>query len=247
MKLSMVQDLIRKQQERCPVALLTCLADGRQSLLTPSGLEGELALDEGLLSQARQFLAQEKSVLLGEQNEVFMRSYVPPARLFLIGAVHISQALAPMARLAGFEVTVIDPRRAFCKKERFPETTLHAEWPDDIFEKCRLDSQCAVVTLTHDPKIDDPALEVALQSDAFYIGALGSRGTHAQREIRLGEKGLGDQLPRIHAPVGLDLGGRAPAEIAVATLAQIVQVRYKGRGKKCKRSQGTVSDLLSGS
>lgn len=228
MKRTMIQHLIRKQEKKCPVALLTRLADGRQSLLTSSGLEGELGLDEELLAQAQRLLGQGKSAVLGEQNELFLRSYMPPPRLFLIGAVHITQALAPMARLAGFEVTVIDPRRAFCLEERFPETTLYAEWPDEILDQCQLDSQCAVVTLTHDPKIDDPALMVALQSTAFYIGALGSSSTHVQRESRLREQGFGDQLARIHAPVGLNLGGRAPAEIAVATLAQIIQVYYQG-------------------
>jgi xanthine dehydrogenase accessory factor len=228
MNRDMMQKLLHEQQKKSPVGLLTCLADGRQSLLNSSGVEGELQLDEGLLAQAQLLLLQGKSALLGEQSELFLRSYVPPARLFLIGAVHISQVLAPMARMAGFEVAVIDPRRAFCQQDRFPGTTLHVEWPDEILEQCQLDSQSAVVTLTHDPKIDDPALTVALQSPAFYIGALGSSGTHRQRESRLREQGLGDQLTRIHAPVGLNLGGRAPGEIAVATLAQIIQVRYQG-------------------
>lgn len=228
MKRDMMQQLFREQQKKNPVALLTCLADGRQSLLTSSGVEGELNLDEELLVQAQRFLSQGKSSLIGDQSELFLRSYLPPARLFLIGAVHIAQALAPMATLAGFEVAIIDPRRAFCQQDRFPETTLHAEWPDEILNQCQLDSQTAVVTLTHDPKIDDPALKIALQSPAFYIGALGSSRTHEQREFRLREHGLGDQLVRIHAPVGLNLGGRAPGEIAVATLAQIIQSRYQG-------------------
>ncbi len=222
-----MQQLLVEQQKKRQVGLLTRLADGRQSLLTSSGAEGELQLDEGLLAEVQGLLAQGKSTLVGEQSELFLRSYVPPSRLFLIGAVHISQTLAPMARMAGFEVAIIDPRRAFCQQDRFPETTLYAEWPDEILVQCQLDSQCAVVTLTHDPKIDDPALTIALQSTAFYIGALGSSRTHAQRELRLGAEGLGDQLGRIHAPVGLNLGGRAPAEIAVAALAEIIQARYR--------------------
>ncbi len=229
MNRDMLQQLIREQQKNSPVGLITRLADGYQSLLTSSGIEGELQLDEELLAQARELLAQGKSVLLGEQSAFFLRSYMPAARLFLIGAVHISQSLAPMARMAGLKVVIIDPRSAFCQQSRFPETTLHTEWPDEILKQYQLDSQSAVVTLTHDPKIDDPALTIALQSEAFYIGALGSSRTHKQREIRLRERGFGDQLERIHAPVGLNLGGRAPAEIAVATLAQIIQVRYQGK------------------
>jgi xanthine dehydrogenase accessory factor len=148
-----------------------------------------------------------------------------------VGAAHISQFLAPMAALAGFEVIVIDPRRAFASTERFPGVTLIDAWPDEAFSGLNLDSTSAVVTLTHDPKIDDPALIAALRSPVFYVGALGSRRTHAKRVERLTDAGLGEAVGRIHAPVGLDLGGRAPREIAVSILAQVVQVRYRGEAK----------------
>jgi len=155
--------------------------------------------------------------------------YAGPPRLLVVGAVHVTSALAPMASLAGFEVTVIDPRRAFGNAERFPNVVLSNEWPEEAMARLAPDARTAVVTLTHDPKLDDPALVAALRSPAFYVGALGSTRTHAQRVQRLGELGLGDRVGRIHAPVGLALGGRSPSEIAVAIVAQIVQERYRDR------------------
>jgi xanthine dehydrogenase accessory factor len=145
----------------------------------------------------------------------------------VIGAVHIAQYLAPMAALAGFEVIVIDPRQAFASEARFPGVTLVTEWPGPALARIGLDAHTAVVTLTHDPKLDDPALCAALQSPVFYVGALGSTRTHAKRIERLREQGLAELAPRIHAPVGLDLGGRAAAEIAVSVLAQVIQQRYR--------------------
>jgi xanthine dehydrogenase accessory factor len=150
----------------------------------------------------------------------------------VVGAAHISQFLAPMAALAGFEVIVIDPRRAFASTERFPGVTLIDAWPDEAFKQLNLDSTSAVVTLTHDPKIDDPALIAALGSPVFYVGALGSKRTHAKRVERLAAAGLADRAGRIHAPVGLDLGGRSPREIAVSILSQVIQVRYRGETKE---------------
>jgi xanthine dehydrogenase accessory factor len=143
--------------------------------------------------------------------------------MLIVGAVHIAQTLAPMAVLAGFEVTVIDPRGAFATAERFPGTRIEPHWPDEVMDRLAPDSRTAVVTLVHDPKIDDPALEAALKSEAFYVGALGSRGTHAKRVERFKEKGFPEaDLTRIHAPVGLPLGGRKTPEIAVAILAEAI-------------------------
>ncbi len=159
--------------------------------------------------------------------ELFLRSYAPAARLVVIGAVHIAQFLAPMAALAGFDVIIIDPRQAFASEARFPGITLVVEWPGPALAQVGLDDHTAVVTLTHDPKLDDPALMAALQSPVFYIGALGSTRTHARRIERLREHGLEALAQRIHAPVGLDLGGRGAAEIAVSILAQVIQERYR--------------------
>jgi xanthine dehydrogenase accessory factor len=145
----------------------------------------------------------------------------------VVGAVHIAQALAPMAVLAGYDVTVIDPRRAFATDARFPMVKLSTDWPDEALGALRPDRRMAVVTLTHDPKLDDPALEVALRSEAFYIGALGSARTHGKRLARFKELGFGDdQLARIHGPIGLRLGGRSPAEIAISIMAQVTQVLH---------------------
>jgi len=146
----------------------------------------------------------------------------PPLRLVIVGAVHIAQALVPMARLAGYDPVVVDPRDAFASDARFPGVTLARDWPDEALAAIGLDGRTAVVTLTHDSKLDDPAIIAALRSDVFYLGCLGSSRTHAKRVDRLRAAGLGDaDLARIHAPVGLNIGARSPSEIAVAVMAQI--------------------------
>jgi xanthine dehydrogenase accessory factor len=169
-----------------------------------------------------------RSAALPGDEALFARAYVPSPRLLIIGAVHIAQALSKMADAAGFEVIVIDPRGAFASPERFPGVQLSDEWPDEALARLGLDDATALAALSHDPKLDDPALELALRSKLFYIGALGSRRTHEKRLERLRAAGLGELTGRIHSPIGLDLGGRSPAEIAVSILAEIIQVRYKG-------------------
>jgi xanthine dehydrogenase accessory factor len=156
------------------------------------------------------------------QGRVFLTVHVPPPRLVITGAVHISQALAPMAKLLGYDVTIVDPRTAFASTERFPDVTVIAEWPDTALPPLAIDRYTAFVALTHDPKIDDPALTHALARDCFYIGALGSRKTHARRVERLKGVGIGDSdIARIHSPIGLDIGAVSPSEIAVAILGEI--------------------------
>jgi xanthine dehydrogenase accessory factor len=156
------------------------------------------------------------------QGKAFLTVHVPPPRIVAIGAVHISQALAPMAKLLGYDVVIIDPRTAFATPERFPDVKLIAEWPDEALPPLGVDGYTAFVALTHDPKIDDPALTHALERDCFYIGALGSRKTHARRVDRLKAQGLGeDALARIHAPIGLAIGSVSPPEIALAIMGQI--------------------------
>jgi xanthine dehydrogenase accessory factor len=209
-------------------AVVTRLADGAQCLFDGERWEGGLELAEVQRVAVRRMLIADRSGMLAGAENLFVRSYARPPRLIVVGAAHISQFLAPMAALAGFEVIVIDPRRAFASTERFPGVTLIDAWPDQAFAGLKLDATSAVVTLTHDPKIDDPALIAALGSPVFYVGALGSKRTHAKRVERLIEAGLGDRVARIHAPVGLDLGGRAPREIAVSILAEVIQVRYRG-------------------
>jgi xanthine dehydrogenase accessory factor len=156
------------------------------------------------------------------QGKVFLTVHEPAMRMVITGAVHISQALAPMARLLGYDVTIVDPRTAFASIERFPDVKVIAEWPDKALPPLGVDRYTAFVALTHDPKIDDPALTHALSRDCFYIGALGSRKTHARRVERLKAQGLSDaDIARIHAPIGLDIGAVSPAEIAVSIMGEI--------------------------
>jgi len=158
------------------------------------------------------------------QGRVFLTVHVPSARLVITGAVHISQALAPMAALVGYDVTIVDPRTAFASQERFPDVKVIAQWPDEALPPLNIDHYTAFVALTHDPKIDDPALLHALQRDCFYIGALGSKKTHARRVDRLKQAGIAEAaIARIHAPIGLSIGAVSPAEIAVSILAEITQ------------------------
>lgn len=213
-----------------PIALLTWLGSGAQRVWEP----GEAGLDDAVASEALTALDDDASrVATVGGVEVFIHVFSPPLRLAVVGAVHIAQPLARMAALGGFAVTVIDPRRAFADAERFPGIAVSTEWPDDALEAMGPDRRTAVVTLTHDPKIDDPALAVALRSPAFYIGALGSRKTHAARLARLAGQGFDPTaLARIHGPVGLDIGALSPAEIALSIMAEIVRVR---RGVKAAR------------
>lgn len=160
-----------------------------------------------------------------EDDAVFVAVHNPPLRLLVVGAVHIAQALVPMARISGYDPVVIDPREAFASDSRFPGETLVTDWPDEAVAQTGLDARTALVLLTHDPKLDDPALHAALRSEAFYIGALGSVRTHGQRVARLREAGFTDaEIARIHGPIGLDIGAADPAEIAVAVLAQMTAV-----------------------
>jgi xanthine dehydrogenase accessory factor len=168
------------------------------------------------------------------EGKVFLTVHVPPTKLVITGAVHISQALAPIAKMLGYDVTIVDPRTAFATQERFPEVTVIAEWPDVALPPLGVDRYTAFVALTHDPKIDDPALMHALEKDCFYIGALGSRKTHGRRLERLKSQGAGDNnLARIHAPIGLPIGAISPPEIAVAIMGEITsRLRLTAEGKR---------------
>lgn len=168
------------------------------------------------------------SVQVIDEREIFLDYYGPTVRLIIVGAVHISQILAPMARLAGLEVVIIDPRAGYTTSTRFPDTTLINAWPDAAFAELKIDTSTAIVALSHDPKIDEPALVHALGSEAFYIGALGSRATHRKRCDRLFKRGCtGSDIERIHAPIGLHIGGRSAETIAVSVLAEIFSVRHE--------------------
>ena len=212
-------------QQAC--ALVTDTDNGQQCLVDSDGVDGDLNLAKEYLQQATQMIAEDVSGQI-EQTDLFVRVYGPALRLVIVGAVHISQALAPMAQLAGFNVTVLDPRDAFVRAGRLSDVSALTDWPDEGMAKVKPDSRTAVVTLTHDPKLDDPALAAALRSDAFYIGSLGSKRTHAKRLVRLKEEGFSDlDLDRIRGPVGLDIKAKTPAEIAVSILSEIVATRRR--------------------
>ena len=176
-------------------------------------------------SEAEQALRSDRNVLIeSDQGNVFIQVYNPPLRVIIVGAVHIAQFTAPIATQLDYEVTIIDARRAFANAQRFPNVHVINEWPDRAMPKLGLDHRTAVVALTHDPKLDDPALSMALRSDAFYIGALGSRKTHAARLERLRQHGFNDaELRRIRGPIGLDIGATSPGEIAISIIAEITQ------------------------
>ena len=164
-----------------------------------------------------------------EEDGRFLAVHNPPLRMVVVGAVHIAQPLMPMARMAGYDPVLIDPRGAFGSAERFPGETILEDWPDEALAALAPDARTAIVTLTHDPKLDDPAIRVALQSGCFYLGCLGSKKTHARRVERLQAAGFSEaEIARIHAPVGLDIGAKTPAEIAVSILAQVTQVLRQG-------------------
>ena len=227
MKRGTLDALLDARRAGSPCALVRDLKGGAEALVFVGGVAGDLALTPALKDTVLKSIAEDKSGRLDEPNErIFVQVFNPPARLIVIGAVHIAQALAPMAALAGYGVTVIDPRRAFATDRRFPGVTLVQEWPDDGLEGLKPDRRTAVVTLTHDPKLDDAALSVALRRECFYLGSLGSKKTHAARLNRLRRMGFSDaELARIHGPVGLGIGALTPAEIALAIMAQITQVR----------------------
>lgn len=230
MKTETLKALQEARAERRAIVLATRLSDAAETLIYRDKAEGALAGDATLLSVARRAMEIGKSetVDVGGQK-IFLNVYVPAARLIIVGAVHIAQALAPMATMLDFDVTVVDPRGAWATANRFPGVKVVQEWADEAFEKMGLDVSTAVVTLTHDPKLDDPALEAALKSDVFYVGALGSKRTHAKRKDRLmAEAGITEeQFSRIHGPVGLNIGAKSPAEIAVSILGQIIEARAR--------------------
>ncbi len=223
MKTWILEQLLADRAAKRPVAVATDLTTGAQALVYADDAMPQGALSPETVGAARAALAADRSRTI-DDGAVFVQVHNPPLRLILVGAVHIAQPLIRMAELAGYAVTVVDPRRAFATAERFPGVALSDDWPDDALESLGPDRRTAVVTLSHDPKIDDPALMVALKSAAFYVGALGSRKTHAARLERLTREGCeAALLDRIHAPVGLDIGAKSPAEIALSILAQITQ------------------------
>ena len=231
MKSRYIDAVIAANAEGRSVALATELQSGAQQFFDGDAAEGELHLDEVSLGAMREALRVDRNITLDTASgRVFVQVFSPPRRCFVIGAVHIAQPLVPMLIAADYKPIVIDPRGAWATEARFPGVELSTEWPDEAMERLKPDRASAVVALTHDPKIDDPALITALRSDCFYIGALGSRRTHAKRLERLAaEHGFGEnELSRIHGPVGLNIGAVSQAEIAVSILGEMTNVLRRG-------------------
>lgn len=228
MELSLLSALNAERQARRAAILVTDIASGAQRLVRQLEIESD-----PLSAQLDRQLRMGKSGMVEvEGASFFLTVQAPHPRIVVTGAVHISQAMAPMAKELDLDLVIIDPRTAFATPERFPGVTLLPEWPDEALPRVGLDGYTAFVALTHDPKIDDPGLTAALRSDCFYVGALGSRKTHGKRLERLGAAGFDEAaLARIHAPIGLDIGAVSPAEIALAILAEIVSTLRGPRRK----------------
>lgn len=219
MRLDLLKALNVERRARRAAVLVTDIGGGAQRLVKGDAIAAD-PLAEAI---DRQLRMGKSGAIEHEGVSYFLSVQAPPAQLVVIGAVHVSQTLAEMARMADFDVTIVDPRTAFANEERFPNVRVIAEWPDKALRQIGLDRYTGLAALTHDPKIDDPALHLALGAECFYIGALGSRKTHGKRVDRLTAAGFGaEQIARIHAPIGLDIGAVSPAEIAVAILGEVI-------------------------
>jgi xanthine dehydrogenase accessory factor len=219
MRLDLLKGMNEERVNRRAAILVTQIGGDEQRLVKAGALDADPLAEalEGALRSGKSGMVEH------EGSSYFLTVQVPSVRLVTIGAVHISQALTPIARIAGLNVTIIDPRTAFATPERFPDAPVIAEWPDEALDRTPLDRYTAIALLTHDPKIDDIALVRALNAECFYIGALGSRKTHARRLERMRAQGFGEAaLARIHAPIGLDIGAVSPAEIAVSIIGEII-------------------------
>lgn len=220
--LPLLRALVEARAERARSVLATAIETGEHRLLA-------LCDQDDLSQQAKRAADADRSGYCeAEGQSWFLAVHNPPLRMAIIGAAHIAQPLSAMAQMTGFDVTIIDPRESFSSESRFPDMAISRDWPDEALRTHGLDTRTAIVCLSHDPKLDDPALTTALASEVFYIGALGSKKTTAKRHERLGAAGLSEQqLSRIDAPIGLDIGAKSPAEIAVSVMARIVEALRK--------------------
>jgi len=224
MKINTLKEIIKKKENKKEFAIITNLKTGESEIYE---IEKKLSKDlEKYLDQIKSFYNSQKNGII-EGTEIFVETYIRPIKVIVVGAVHIAQYLIDFAKSLNFEISIIDPRGYFASAERFPNMTIINKWPDDAFKEIATNANTALIALTHDPKIDDPALQHALNKKFYYIGALGSKKTHANRCQRLKESGFSDeQINSIHGPIGIKLGGKSAPEIALSIIAQLVSVTY---------------------
>ena len=228
MKRELLGALVAARQKKQPAVLVRALMSGTHFVVTRQESYGDFGdVDPVIVDAARTALDSDGARTIDVAGERYLvQTLATAARMIIVGAVHIAQSLIPIAMHVGYDICLIDPRTAFANPERFPNIDIDNRWPHEAMSDLELDGRTAIVALSHDPKIDEPALQAAMDSNVFYIGALGSKGNHAKRLKRLAAIGYSkEQLTRIHGPIGLPLGGRSPAEIAVAILAQVIQSR----------------------
>jgi xanthine dehydrogenase accessory factor len=225
MKLEVLREIIKKKENKNEFAIVTNLATGNSEIFE-SGKS--LSKDfEKFIDQVNIFYQSKKNGII-EGTDIFVESYIRPIKVIIVGAVHIAQYLVDFANSLNFEISVIDPRGYFATKQRFPDLKIINKWPDEAFKEIETDSNTALIALTHDPKIDDPALQHAIKKKFYYIGALGSKKTHENRCVRLKQAGFIDkEINLIHGPIGIKLGGRSAPEIALSIIAQLVAETYK--------------------
>ena len=225
MKLQILKSIIEKKKNKSEFAIITNLTTGESEIFEKNKpLSKEM---ETYSSQIEEFFKSKKNGVI-ENTEIFVETYVLPIKVIVVGAVHIAQYLVDFAKSLNFEISIIDPRGYFASEQRFPDMKIINKWPDEAFKEIETNENTALVALTHDPKIDDPALQHALKKKFYYIGALGSKKTHENRCQRLKEAGFSDeQINLIHGPIGIKLGGRSAPEIALSIIAQLVSETYK--------------------
>ena len=225
MKHSQLKEIIKKKKSKTEIAIITNLENGLSEIYEPGKLLSKEF--ETHKEQIDSFFKLKKNGVI-EKTEIFVETYIRPIKVIIVGAVHIAQYLVDFAKSLNFEISIIDPRGYFASKQRFPDMKIINKWPDEAFKEIETNENSALIALTHDPKIDDPALQHALNKKFYYIGALGSKKTHENRCQRLKEAGFNsDQINSIHGPIGIKLGGRSAPEIALSIIAQLVSETYK--------------------
>ena len=218
--------ILSEKSNRNTIIVATEISSGEQIIINENN---DTEINNKILVSAKNNILHGKSEVLEiDSKKWFINISLPPLRLITVGAVHIAQPLAEMATISGYEVTIIDPRAAFANNHRFPDIKIINDWPEEAINNLKIDNRTAVVTLTHDPKLDDSALNAVLKSDAFYIGSLGSKKTHNARIQRLKASNFSsDEINRIHGPIGLDIGAKSPQEIAISIISEIISIRNK--------------------